>query len=108
MAQQRIPKWIVNAVRNYRKRLEADGIPIERAFVYGSHAKGTARKYSDIDLCLVSPKFRDPLAAIALLLQKRNRDDVIAGIEPVGFTPKDFREGDSFINEIKRTGIIIR
>lgn len=108
MAQRRIPKRIMSTVRNYRDRLEADGILIERMFVYGSHAKGTARRYSDIDVCIISPKFVDPFAAIAFLLIKRNRDDVLAGIEPVGFTPKDFRAGGSLINEIKRTGIPVR
>lgn len=108
MAQRRIPRWIVNAVRDYRKRLEQDAVPIERVLVYGSHAKGTAREHSDIDVCVISPSFADPLAAIAFLLRKRDRDDVLAGIEPVGFTPKDFREGGSLINEIKRTGIPVR
>lgn len=95
----------MSAVREYRKRLEQDAVPIERVLLYGSHTRGAARKHSDIDVCVISPSFSDPIAAITFLLRKRNNDDVIAGIEPVGFTPKDFREGDSFINEIKRTGI---
>ncbi|MFH1099196.1 MAG: nucleotidyltransferase domain-containing protein [Candidatus Uhrbacteria bacterium] len=105
MAQRRIPKRIVNTVRNYRKRLEEDAVFVERILVYGSHAKGTAREQSDIDVCVISPSFSDPISALAFLLKRRNQAEVLAGLEPVGFTPKDFREGSSLINEIKRTGI---
>jgi hypothetical protein len=31
----------------------------------------------------------------------------MAGLEPIGFTEKDFREGSSLIEEIKKTGVEI-
>lgn len=108
MDQRRIPKRIVNTIRNYRKRLEREAIPVERIFVYGSHAKGIAHVQSDIDVCVISSAFPDPLAAIAFLLKERNHEEVLAGLEPVGFTADDFRRGGSLINEIKRTGILVR
>jgi predicted nucleotidyltransferase len=30
-------------------------MPIDRAFLYGSYAKGTATEHSDIDLCFFLP-----------------------------------------------------
>lgn len=105
MAQRRIPKRVVNAVRQYRKRLEHNAIPVAGVLVYGSYAKRTAHQWSDIDVCVISPVFTDPFDAMALLLKQRSRADVLAGIEPVGFTPSDFRHGSSLINEIKRTGV---
>lgn len=106
MASRRIPKKIVQVVRGYSDRLEQqEHIPVERVILYGSYAKGTPRKWSDVDICIISPKFKRPFEAMTLLWQKRNREEVLAGIEPVGFTPKDFEEGGSLINEIKRTGI---
>jgi len=106
MVKRKIPKRIVHVVRNYRDRIERETqTPVEQVILYGSWAKGTPRKWSDIDVCMISPKFRDPLAAIMFLLQQRSKEEVLAGIEPVGFTPQDFEEGSSLINEIKRTGV---
>ena len=108
MAQRKIPKRIVNAVRQYRRRLERNAIPIDSVLVYGSYAKRTAHKWSDIDVCVISPAFTDPFDAMALLLKQRSRDDVLAGIEPIGFTPRDFRRGSTLVDEIKRTGVPVR
>jgi len=38
-------------------------------------------------------------------LQKRNDEEVAAGLEPIGFTRKDFDEGGILIEEIKKTGV---
>ena len=37
--------------------LEAQDIAVEKALLFGSHAKGTANKDSDVDLIIVSPSF---------------------------------------------------
>jgi len=106
MATSRIPKKITRVVQNYTDRIQRDTkTPIQRVILYGSWAKGNPRKWSDVDVCIISPKFQHPLEAITFLLLQRNREEVLAGIEPVGFTSKDFEEGSSLINEIKRTGI---
>lgn len=47
----------VEIVKKYLVVLADSGIVISNAFVYGSHAKGTATEESDIDLMLVSPMF---------------------------------------------------
>lgn len=105
MAQKRIPKSITVQIRDYARTLREDNLPISRVVLFGSHAKGSARRYSDIDLCVVSPRFKDPLLALRYLWRKKGREHL--NIEPVGFSPKDFREGSSLINEIKRHGIKI-
>jgi len=48
---------VVIAVRKYLEILRQEGIDIEKAILFGSHAKGIARDDSDIDLMLVSPMF---------------------------------------------------
>ena len=81
-------------------------MPIEKIILYGSYAKGTQTKWSDIDLCIVSKKFTKPMQAMQYLWSKRNTKHEIR-IEPVGFHPKDF-QGDSYdslIRQIKDTGI---
>jgi len=44
-------------VRHYLRRLTNSGIPVEVGVIFGSHARGTATAWSDIDLLVVSPRF---------------------------------------------------
>ena len=106
MAQKRIPKSVTAQIRNYARTLREDNLPISRMVLFGSYAKGTQRRYSDIDLCVISSRFRDSFEALQYLWRKKGREHI--NIEPVGFSPKDFREGSSLINEIKRHGIRVK
>jgi len=106
MAKKTLSKTVEKKVRSYARRLEQDGLPISRVVVFGSYAKGATRRYSDIDVCVVSPCFDDAFSALQYLWTRKNQKEI--NIEPVGFSPKDYREGSSLINEIKRHGIQIK
>lgn len=109
MVQKGIPKKIIKIVQGYSKRLTKEKkLPIDKVIIFGSYAKGKTQKWSDIDVCIISPKFKDPMQTLAFLFQKRKDIEVMAGLEPIGFSGKDFREGSSLIQEIKKTGIEIR
>lgn len=109
MAKKRIPKQIKNLVLGYTNRLEREmRLPVGSVYVYGSYARGTATKQSDIDVCIVSPKFRNSLDVLQKLFQYRTAHEAMAGIEPIGFSPKQFRHGGILVDEIKRFGIKIR
>lgn len=109
MVKKRISKKITKIVEGYAKRISQEKkIPIKKVVIYGSQIKGTANKWSDIDVCVISSKFKDPMEAMQFLMIQRQREEIIAGLEPVGFSPRDFKEGGSLINEIKRTGIEIK
>lgn len=109
MAKKRVSKKVIRIVKSYSERLKKkEKLPIERVIIFGSQVQGKVHKWSDIDVCIISPKFRNPLKAIEFLLIKRRGEEVMAGLEPVGFTRKDFEEGGSFIEEIKKTGIAIK
>ena len=100
-----LPKKIIEEVGSYKKILIRNKLPISGMFVFGSYAKGNFRKDSDIDVCVVSPKFKDPWNALSYLNLK-----VPYGlgwkIEAVGFSPKDFNDTTSpLIHEIKKYGI---
>lgn len=47
----------VNLIKKYRQVLVDSGIPIEQMILFGSYAKGTAKPWSDVDVCVVSPIF---------------------------------------------------
>ncbi len=51
---------IESIVRKFIALLEKDK-RISKIFLYGSHAKGLATKWSDIDVAVVSPDFSDDL-----------------------------------------------
>ena len=96
-------------MRGYTRRLiKRDNLPIEKVIIFGSYARGNPHKWSDVDVCVISPKFKDGLGALQFLWTRRNEQEVMAGLEPVGFSDKDFREGSSLIQEIKRTGVRIK
>jgi len=50
-------KTVVILVQRFLKRLLQEGIPIEKAFLYGSYASGEENEESDIDVMVVSEVF---------------------------------------------------
>jgi len=92
-------------VTRFVAELRRDGIPLTAVYLFGSHAAGRAHKESDIDVCVVSPRFRSRWAARRYLWNARRPIDV--RIEPVGYPPRDFVNEDPLVWEIKRTGIKI-
>lgn len=106
MSQKKIPQKVKRAILEYLQALRADHLPITKVYLFGSYATGKAHEFSDIDLCILSPKFQDPWDALQYLWSKRTRDIGLT-IEPVGFSSADFKENTSLISEIKRTGIQI-
>lgn len=79
---------------------------ILRVYIYGSFAKGTNHKWSDIDLAIISPDFSDDTMSDRLVLMKIGAliDD---RIEPYPFSTKRFTSTDPLVNEICEHGIQI-
>ena len=108
MPKKRIPKNIKNKINALIAEVEADGVPVSRVYLFGSHAKGTAHRWSDIDVCVMSPAFgkkiKDPMR---YLWSKR----VVLNdytLEPIALHPRDFRIPSTLIEEIKTYGIRIK
>lgn len=87
---------------SFLKLLEASGIPIDSAFIFGSYAKGKAREGSDIDICLISSVFSNLFEDRLKLMRLRREID--ASIEPHPFGHKDFIDENPLVWEIKNTG----
>ena len=94
-------------IRKYVAKLKNDRLSIQEVFVFGSRAKGMAKGDSDIDLCVISPNFENRDKAIDYLWSKRDREEILAGLEPLGYNPKDFVDEDPMVWEIKTTGVRI-
>lgn len=93
-------------VKKYIKVLEENNIRIIEAVIFGSWARGTAKKESDIDIALVSDAFTgDRFEDRRRIVPLRRKID--SRIEPIPFTPEDFYKSGIMVEEIKRTGKII-
>ena len=94
-------------VNNYAKKLRAENFNFSAIYLFGSSAKGKANKNSDIDVAVVSDKFKkdwnkneDKLWKFAFHVDSR--------IEPMGFSTSDFKNtNDPMVSEIKNTGVRI-
>lgn len=96
----------INVVRKYIQELEKNHIHILEAIIFGSHAKGTAKDESDIDVALISDAFTgDRFEDRRKIVPFRRKID--SRIEPIPFKPEDFHNGGTLAEEIKRTGIQI-
>lgn len=94
-------------VKKYAEKLKEKKYPFSAIYLFGSHAKGKAHKWSDIDVAVVSDKMKRNRSANENLLWYIRRD-IDSMIEPRGFTVKDFQDdNDPMVYEIKKTGIKI-
>ena len=96
----------IKSIKKYILELERNKIPIKKAILFGSYAKGLARPESDIDVALISnvfsgDRFKDRQRIIPL------RRKIDSRIEPLPFTPEDFDNGGILAEEIKKNGILI-
>ena len=98
-----LPKKVKKEVLDYIEILKKDKLPIKEVIVFGSQAKKQARQWSDIDVCVISPKFKDSFKALHYLLMKSYQ--VKAIIEPHPYHPQDFVNEDPLVWEIKKTGV---
>jgi hypothetical protein len=95
---------VLDALRRFRKALAAQGVSNCRLILYGSHANGTAREDSDIDVVVVSDAFAGMphWERITLLSKAICASEVL--IEAVSMTRREWDEGDSLIAEFAREG----
>lgn len=92
-------------IRDYVRLLRAEGIPVERAILYGSRARGDNSEEADIDLALIITGLnRADFNLKTTLMQLAVRID--DRIEPVAYSPSDFAKDDwlPLLYSIKNTG----
>jgi predicted nucleotidyltransferase len=99
-----LPVKIRNTVDRYIQVLNRHHIPIRKAVLFGSYAKGKETEWSDIDIALVSEIFdgdrianKDKIRKITLSISSE--------LEVVPFSPSEFNEKNPFAREILQTGI---
>lgn len=97
---------VIEILRAYINLLRAEGITVEKAFLYGSYLTNSATSESDIDLMIVTENENDDNLAgkIWKLTRKVN-----SKIEPFLIGTKRFNSNDNspLVDLVKRTGIEI-
>lgn len=98
---------IMNSIEKYILELQKNNILMEKVILFGSYTKGDFNECSDIDIALISSsftgdRFQDRRRIVPL---RRNID---SRIEPIPFTPEAFIKGGNLIDEIKKTGKVIK
>lgn len=96
-------KNIVKIARQYAQKVK-ERMPVKMVILYGSHAKGTAVAFSDIDIAVVVEKIGGDYLKRSAELFGLVRD-VNKRIEPVLLCPKKDRSG--FLESVLRQGKII-
>lgn len=102
-----IDKKIIQLAQRYKQVLEKSGLNIQAFYIFGSQIKGTAHKWSDTDIGVVSPDFTQNRfdEGVRLSILSREVGDFI---EPHPFTPEEFEDKYYFLaQEVKKTGIKI-
>jgi len=79
---------------------------ILQAFMFGSFAKGTNHADSDIDIAIVVKNVSDIIDTQIDMMKLRRKVDL--RIEPHPFAFTDFNEDNPVVNEILKSGILIK
>jgi predicted nucleotidyltransferase len=80
-------------------------VRVDRVYLFGSCAKGTAGKWSDIDLAIISPDFGESLYRDVSVLARVESDPRL-GLSPLPFSRREWEElpRGSFLREVIKTG----
>lgn len=104
-----VEREIVEAIKGFAKKIRQRRIRISKVILYGSRASGTARKYSDIDVAVVSPDFgKDSFREGVKLFEIAGEVD--PRIEPVPLSVESYKNDTwiPLIYEIRKTGLEIK
>jgi predicted nucleotidyltransferase len=103
-----VTEEIRGIVNRFLAILEARGIQVDKAILYGSYSTGTNTPDSDLDLAVISPHFgEDRFSEGIMLMQLAWRID--PRLHPVPLSPESF-EKDTWVplvHEIRKNGIVI-
>ena len=94
-------------VKAFAESIRSQHISLRKVILFGSYARNEQRAFSDIDVALIADEFtgfgfQDVGLISNAIIQKQFVD-----IEPHTFSPEQFTDWNPFVQEIKRTGIVI-
>ena len=83
-------------------------LPVEKAILYGSYARGNANELSDIDICFFLRDFGG-MRRVDVIVKLLDLSDGYKGVffEPIAFHTSEIERGNPFVQEILATGLEI-
>jgi predicted nucleotidyltransferase len=105
-----VKKQIIETVKKYIKAVEAHNIRVEKAYLFGSHAFGTAKSCSDIDIALISPDLGKNYMEETCMLMEIARD-IDVSISPDPYSVEEYEKagkGNFLYQEIISKGKLIK
>ena len=93
---------ILRSIEEYIKEI-SKYYTIQEVYLFGSYAKGTNHKDSDIDIAIIINSDSNVFDLMVELMMLTQNIDL--RIEPHPILVKDFDEGNPFVQEIIETGI---
>ncbi|PKN74376.1 MAG: nucleotidyltransferase domain-containing protein [Deltaproteobacteria bacterium HGW-Deltaproteobacteria-10] len=100
---------IKKIVIRYLQNLRAIGVPIEKAYLFGSQAQAKANAESDIDLAIVSPLFEKMSLWDRAGYMGKAAWDIPYPIDALGYSPSQVRKvaDGTLLSHILKNGIEI-
>lgn len=81
---------VTEIIMKFKENLTKQGINTDKIILFGSHARGTAGEYSDIDLVVISKDFEDMGFKQRCEVLGRAIAEIMEPIEPLAYTPEEF------------------
>jgi len=105
MVKRKVSLEVEKSIKNYIEVI-SQYYNIDAVYLFGSHAKGTPHKDSDIDIAIISKDIKDRIDDMGKLFALTWGIDT--RIEPYPINTYDFQKQDTIMaNEIFKTGIKI-
>jgi predicted nucleotidyltransferase len=98
---------VLATVKRFKNALESINIRVDQLILFGSHAKGTAREDSDIDLVVISSSFSDKSYWERIDILTDAIYQVFAPIEASAFTPDEWKSEKSLISDYAKNGVLV-
>lgn len=102
--RQKKIKQVKRIVKKYVNELIKDDFPVQKAYIFGSYARGDFKKISDIDVCIISPRFRRNWDKNERYLWVKTVS-IDSNIEPIGYSPEGFKDDVVLADIIREEGI---
>ncbi|MDL1979716.1 MAG: nucleotidyltransferase domain-containing protein [Deltaproteobacteria bacterium] len=98
---------VLATVKRFKNALESINIRVDQLILFGSHAEGTAREDSDIDLVVISSSFSDKSYWERINILTDAIYQVFAPIEASAFTPDEWKSKKSLISDYAKNGVLV-
>jgi predicted nucleotidyltransferase len=101
-----ISQSVMNTLHSFVEKIGKE-IPIKKAILFGSYAKGNPDAESDVDLAIFSEYFEEKSRVEGITYLLMHAMEYKIDLEPIAFTSREYDERLGIVAEIINTGVEI-